>query len=239
VVVTLALLTAAVPPLVLDGPATLGITGSQVVVPGAWQPWFVRGLTLLVIACPCAFVISTPVSVVSAITSAAKNGVLIKGGRSLEAMGAAGTDAPIETADVALMGDDIGNLPYLYALSRGASDVIRQNVWSSLGVKALLAVGVPLGSASVALNDWPSSPTDSARSSKPPTTWGTSTFHGRRPSRTWLRPSASTPRRLANTSSAPSATSWPNNCPEWGGRSGPGILVPGHTPRGTSRPAGR
>ena len=71
-VVVAAILTAAIPPLVFAAP---------------WQTWFIRGLTLLVIACPCAFVISTPVSVVSGVTSAAKNGVLIKGGKHLEAMG--------------------------------------------------------------------------------------------------------------------------------------------------------
>jgi len=54
---------------------------------GGWAAWFVRGISLLVIACPCAFVISTPVTVVSGVTSAAKNGVLIKGGNHLETMG--------------------------------------------------------------------------------------------------------------------------------------------------------
>ena len=67
------------------------------------------------------------------------------------AMGAAGTDTAIETADVALMGDDLDRLPYLYRLSNTATRVIRQNVWSSLGVKAALAVGVPLGYVSVIL----------------------------------------------------------------------------------------
>jgi Cd2+/Zn2+-exporting ATPase len=67
------------------------------------------------------------------------------------AMGAAGTDTAIETADVALMGDDLGTVPYLYSLSHTANGVIRQNIWASLGVKALLAVGVPLGFVSVAV----------------------------------------------------------------------------------------
>ncbi|MFB6152151.1 MAG: heavy metal translocating P-type ATPase [Haloarculaceae archaeon] len=61
------------------------------------------------------------------------------------AMGAAGTDTALETADVALMGDDLSRLPYLYELSHDASGVIRQNVWTSLGAKAALALGVPFG----------------------------------------------------------------------------------------------
>jgi Cd2+/Zn2+-exporting ATPase len=67
------------------------------------------------------------------------------------AMGAAGTDTAIETADIALMGDDLAKLPYLYGLSHKANGVIRENIWSSLGVKLLLALGVPFGYVSVAL----------------------------------------------------------------------------------------
>ena len=65
------------------------------------------------------------------------------------AMGAAGTDTALETADIALMGDDLTRLPYLYRLSRKSNGVIRQNVWSSLGVKAVLALGAPFGVVTV------------------------------------------------------------------------------------------
>jgi Cd2+/Zn2+-exporting ATPase len=67
------------------------------------------------------------------------------------AMGAAGTDTAVESADVALMGDELWKLPYLYALSGKANGVIRQNIWASIGVKALLAVGVPFGLVNVAV----------------------------------------------------------------------------------------
>jgi Cd2+/Zn2+-exporting ATPase len=59
------------------------------------------------------------------------------------AMGAAGTDTALETADIALMGDELGRLPYLYELADSATDVIRQNIVASLAVKAGLVVAVP------------------------------------------------------------------------------------------------
>ncbi len=61
------------------------------------------------------------------------------------AMGAVGSDVALETADVALMADDLGHLPFAVGLSRQTRSIIRQNVFVSLGVVALLVPATILG----------------------------------------------------------------------------------------------
>ena len=67
------------------------------------------------------------------------------------AMGGAGTDVALETADVALMADDLSRLPFAVALSRASRRIIRQNLWVSLGVVAMLIPATLFGWAGIGL----------------------------------------------------------------------------------------
>ena len=73
-------------PLMLGLSLILGI-GVPLVLKQEMRPWIYRGLTVLIVSCPCSLVISTPVTIVGAITRAAREGVLIKGGIHLEELG--------------------------------------------------------------------------------------------------------------------------------------------------------
>ena len=61
------------------------------------------------------------------------------------AMGAAGSDVALETADVALMADDLSRLPFAVGLSRTTRRIIRQNLWMSLGMVAFLVPATLFG----------------------------------------------------------------------------------------------
>ena len=140
VVFVIALTVALVPPLVFGLP---------------WLIWIYKALVMLVIACPCALVISTPVTVVSGLTAAAKAGILIKGGEYLEqghklkslALDKTGTitqGKPVVTDFLPLIGDQSDNLRRAASLAARSDHPVSSAVntyWKSeQGAEALFLV---------------------------------------------------------------------------------------------------
>ncbi len=112
-VLVMALLVVLVPPLLFHEPFNL---------------WFYRALVLLVIACPCALVISTPVTIISGLTAAARDGILIKGGRYLEEASKLRT----------ILFDKTGTLTYGVPT---VTDVVRLNSLSEKEILRIAALG--------------------------------------------------------------------------------------------------
>ncbi len=118
-------------------PAAMAVASLVILIPplllgGDWSTWIYRGLALLLIACPCALVISTPAAIASGLSAGARRGLLIKGGAPLEILGHLKTIAfdktgtltlgrPVVTDIVALAASEGDVLARAAAVEKGSS----------------------------------------------------------------------------------------------------------------------
>jgi Cd2+/Zn2+-exporting ATPase len=134
-------------------PAAMVVSALIMVTPpllvGAeWSTWIYRGLAVLLIACPCALVISTPAAIASGLAAGARRGLLIKGGAALEELGRVKTIAfdktgtltegrPKVTDIVAISGDDADLLARAAAVEAGSSHPLGSAITAAAEQKSL------------------------------------------------------------------------------------------------------
>jgi Cd2+/Zn2+-exporting ATPase len=134
-------------------PAVVGLAVLVAVVPplafgGAWDEWVYRALALLLIGCPCALVISVPASITSALSTGARNGLLMKGGAVIEAAarvthvafdktGTLTHGKPQVTDVQTIVGDETGFLALAAGVESGASHPLGQAICSAVEARGI------------------------------------------------------------------------------------------------------
>ncbi|NGN96991.1 zinc/cadmium/mercury/lead-transporting ATPase [Grimontia sp. S25] len=117
----------------------------------SWDTWIYRGLALLLIACPCALVISTPAAMTSGLATAARQGALIKGGAALEALskvewvafdktGTLTEGKPVVTDVLVWEGDDNALLAQAAAVERGSHHPLAKAVVEAADARGLASL---------------------------------------------------------------------------------------------------
>lgn len=135
-------------------PAAMVVAALVIVVPpiffgGEWATWIYRGLSTLLIACPCALVISTPAAIASGLAAGARKGLLIKGGAALETLGKVKTVAfdktgtltrgrPQVTDVLAIVGTEADVLARAAAVERNSSHPLGVAIGEAAVAKAYL-----------------------------------------------------------------------------------------------------